>query len=206
MKREDIILMFLKTCHMIHSKGLVSGSGGNVSIRLDDEIIITPSGKSLESLKEDDLVYMDMDGNYRSANNSVPSKEWRMHIGCYKRDSVKAVIHVHSTYAVAVSCLENLNNECAIPIYTSGYGMRVGRLPVVKYNLPGSEELAKDVSSIIMLRNSVMMENHGIIAVEKNLEDALNLIEEIESEAKMHFILDGKGKALPENIQQQLYS
>ena len=64
MNHTGSIQLFLDTCHLIHAKGLVSGSGGNISLRCDDGILITPSGRSLESLKEEDLVLLQMDGSY----------------------------------------------------------------------------------------------------------------------------------------------
>ena len=84
MNHTGSIQLFLDTCHLIHAKGLVSGSGGNISLRCDDGILITPSGRSLESLKEEDLVLLQMDGSYTCPNGGIPSKEWRMHLACYR--------------------------------------------------------------------------------------------------------------------------
>ena len=71
MNHTGSIQLFLDTCHLIHAKGLVSGSGGNISLRCDDGILITPSGRSLESLKEEDLVLLQMDGSYTCPNGGI---------------------------------------------------------------------------------------------------------------------------------------
>lgn len=119
MNHTGSIQLFLDTCHLIHAKGLVSGSGGNISLRCDDGILITPSGRSLESLKEEDLVLLQMDGSYTCPNGGIPSKEWRMHLACYHaRPDVSALVHVHSSNAVAVSCMKDADSSCAIPVYT----------------------------------------------------------------------------------------
>ena len=132
MNHTGSIQLFLDTCHLIHAKGLVSGSGGNISLRCDDGILITPSGRSLESLKEEDLVLLQMDGSYTCPNGGIPSKEWRMHLACYHaRPDVSALVHVHSSNAVAVSCMKDADSSCAIPVYTPGYSMRVGELPLL---------------------------------------------------------------------------
>ena len=171
MNHTGSIQLFLDTCHLIHAKGLVSGSGGNISLRCDDGILITPSGRSLESLKEEYLVL---------------SKEWRMHLACYHaRPDVSALVHVHSSNAVAVSCMKDADSSCAIPVYTPGYSMRVGELPLLPYMTPGSVELCDHVFPLIAERNSVLLANHGPLAVGRSMEEALNIIEEIEDEAKL---------------------
>lgn len=194
--KEEVFNKFITYCHFIHAQGLVSGSGGNVSMRCGQDILITPTGRSLKVLKTEDIICLHQDGSYASPTKQKPSKEWRMHLQCYKYDGIHAVIHVHSVYATAVSCLKQLDMETALPMYTPSYAMRVGHLTAVPYYTPGSEALANAVDKIIAVRNSVMMCNHGILAVGPDLETALNIIEEIEENAKMYFILNGQGKAL----------
>lgn len=197
---------FLKVCHLIQANGLTSGSGGNVSIKTEEGILITPTGRSLESLKLEDLVLLHKDGSYICKNGGSPSKEWRMHLACYLRDEINAVVHVHSIHAVALSCMKSINENCAIPIYTPGYAIRVGKLPLLPYLTPGSIELCDSVAKVIKKRNSVLLANHGSIAVGKDIETALNLIEEIENEAKLFFLLGENGRYLSEKQQMLLKS
>lgn len=195
MDENTVRSKIIRICHLIHSKGLVSGSGGNVSFRIGDGVVITPSGGAFEFLEENDLVRIDMDGH--PSGLVPPSKETSLHLNCYKaRGDVRAVIHVHSVYSVALSCLTDRESGNCVPVYTPGYGIRVGSLPVLPYMLPGSPLLAAETARVISGRNSVLLENHGLVTVGASLEEALSLTEEIEENAEIHFILAGRGKAL----------
>lgn len=195
----------IKICHSIHSKGMVSGSGGNVSIMVDGGILITASGVSLESAAEDNIVFVDH--QERFSGPIRPSKETMLHLRCYAaRSDIKAVVHVHSVYSVALSCMKCAQESGIVPAYTPGYGIRVGKLPVIPYFCPGSEDLAVAVSSSIAVRDSVLMRNHGLVAVGRSLDEALNLAEEIEENAKIHFILNGMGTCLTDAQIEELHA
>ena len=202
MNIDNTINDFIELCHYIHGKGYVSGSGGNISIRVGDKFIITPSGKSLGHIKKEDIIFLNSDRTF--IGTGIPSKECAMHLSCYNaRPDVNAIIHVHSIYSVAVSCLDSLSYNCAMPVYTPGYAIRVNELPVIPYFKPGSEELAKEVTQIITSRNSVMMANHGILAVGTSIEQAINIIEEIEENAQLYFLLCDKGHPItPQQIKE----
>lgn len=185
---------FIEICHLLHAKGLVSGSGGNVSMKVGDRVLITPTGRSLGFITEDDLVWVEKDGTY---TNGIPSKEVMMHLSCYEaRPDITAVVHVHSVYSVAISCRKDIDPYDAMPHYTPGYAMRVGKLPVVGYSLPGSAELAEDVKRVLKVRNSVLLQNHGSVICGKSLEEAFDIMEEIEKNAHLCYVLGDKGVAL----------
>ena len=195
----------IKICHTIHNKGLVSGSGGNVSIMVNGGILITASGVSLEAAAEDNIVFVDFKEHF--SGSIRPSKETALHLRCYaSRPDIMAVVHVHSVYSVALSCMKDIQDSCIVPVYTPGYGIRVGKLPVIPYFCPGSEKLAKAVALNIAKRDSVLLSNHGLVAVGKSLDDALNLAEEIEENAKIHFILNGKGSYLTDAQIEELHA
>ncbi|WP_119308231.1 class II aldolase/adducin family protein [Cohaesibacter haloalkalitolerans] len=202
MKSPNPLTRFIDLCHRIYARDFVPGSGGNASMRLGDRIVITPSGVSLGMLEEQDLVTIAMDGSVIGAGK--PSKEWRMHMNCYERDDVNVVIHVHSPYSVAVACLTDLDHSCAMPVYTPGYSVRVGALPVVPYYRAGSTELANSIISIMADRNSLLLENHGVLTVGATIDQAFNLVEEIEENAHLHFTLNGRGKPLSRQQQDDL--
>lgn len=186
---------FINFCHLVHSKNLVYGSGGNISFRCGDTILITPSGRSLESLTVEDVVEMTFEGMHQGKQK--PSSEYQMHIACYEEHpEATAVLHVHSVYATAVSCKKDLNYSKAMPIYTPGYGKRICALPVVPYLLPGSAVLAEAVRNIMRTRTSVLLKNHGVITVGKTAESALNLAEEIEENAQITLLLGNSGEEL----------
>ena len=111
-----------------------------------------------------------------------------------------------SSNAVAVSCMKNADSSCAIPVYTPGYSMRVGELPILPYMTPGSVELCDHVFPLIAERNSVLLANHGPLAVGRSMEEALNIIEEIEDEAKLFLLLGDHGIAMTKAQQDALPS
>ncbi len=186
----------VELCHVIYAKGMVGGSGGNVSIRDGDRILITASGVSLRDVSQDNLSHLSMSGEL--LQGPPQSKEWQMHIECYRRETVQAVVHVHSMYSVAIACQSDLDRACTMPVYTPGYSVRVGPLPAVPYLRPGSRELADAVGAVIAERDSVLLANHGVLATGTTPAAAFNLVEEIEENAHLHFILAGNGTALSE--------
>lgn len=196
MYNKDIAKNIVEICHEIYQKGLVSGSGGNISYRDGDEILITASGVPLKEVNEDNLVCVSLkNGGY--SGNICPSKETMMHVKCYiERPDIKAVLHVHSVYTVAISCMEEISEKKSVPVYTPGYGARVGILPVIPYIMPGSTQLAERVADVIKHRNMVLLENHGVVTVGDTLEQAFGLVDEIEENAKIYVVLNGQGRTL----------
>ncbi len=219
MHNPEHIRILLQLCRRLYDKGLVGGSGGNVSLRSGDGILITPTGRNLGLLEEEDIVRLRLDGETVMPNMGPfdadigqkayletaprPSQERLMHCRCYRREDVGCVVHVHSVYAVALACLP-LDPLCAMPVYTPGYAVQVGRLPVAPYFRPGSQELAEYAGRIIDERNSVLLANHGVLTVGANAEQALNIAEEIEENAHIFCILNGKGTGLTEAQQAEL--
>lgn len=202
MRTSSDLETFLDLCHRVYEKDLVRGAGGNVSFRSGDRILMSPTGRCLGVLEEDDVVRLDLDG--RIVGPGRPSKEWRMHLCCYMRADVGAVVHVHSAYAVGVACLKDLDGDCSMPVYSPGYAVRVGKLPAVPYMPPGSPELATAVAAVVGRRNSVLLANHGVVAVGTSAEQAFDIAEEIEENARLHFLLDGRGRPLDEQQQAAL--
>jgi ribulose-5-phosphate 4-epimerase/fuculose-1-phosphate aldolase len=188
-----------RICRLIDQKGMVSGSGGNISCRTGDSILITPSGCTLGEVSSDRLIRVKLDGTILGdyPMGVKPSKEISMHLKCYAANpNVMAIVHVHSVYSVALSCLKNKDYSNCVPIYTPGYGARIGKLHVISYCLPGSSELADMVGAVIAKHNSVLLANHGVVAAGSSLREAMNLVEEIEENAKIHFVLKGQGNTL----------
>lgn len=202
MSDPDSVDAFVDLCHRAYDKDLVSGVGGNMSLRRGDRVLITPTGCCLGSVRADELVAMRLDGTV--VDGGRPSKEWRMHLRCYARAGVGAVVHLHSVHAVAVACLPDADPACAMPVYTPGYAVRVGRLPVVPYMRPGSPELADGIASLIATRDTVLLANHGVLALGAGAEQAFGLVEEIEENARLHFILAGRGRPLSDRQIQDL--
>jgi ribulose-5-phosphate 4-epimerase/fuculose-1-phosphate aldolase len=213
MNASRLIRELLELCRRVYARGFVSGSGGNISARHGADILITPTGRNLGLLKEPELVRLRLrqqeDGFPAVVGSGSPSQEWRMHCLCYQRPDVVWVIHAHSPHATAVSCLES-DPACAMPVYTPGYSVRVGRLPVVPYFPPGSAELASAVGEIIAGggnvsgRNCALLANHGLLAVGASGEQAMNIVEEMEENARLFLLLGHRGRALSAAQQAEL--
>lgn len=179
----------------IFERGYSFGTAGNVSIRIAETVFSTPTGSSLGTLSADRIARSDLHGNVNGPNK--PTKELPFHLAVYRaRPGSYAVVHLHSTYATALSCLRDLNTTDALPVLTPYYGMRIPHLPVVPYLPPGDPELGSEVERRIAHTPALLLRNHGSIAVGASLPEAAALAEEIEETARLFFILGERGQAL----------
>jgi L-fuculose-phosphate aldolase len=187
---------FVDILKILYQKNLIGGYGGNVSIRENDKILITPSQVNKGLLKIEDLVIVDIDGVIIDGKRK-PSSEILMHLEIYKnRDDVKAIIHSHPPYSVAI-CISETDFLNGILPETTIY---LGRIGFVKYIKPGTIELAKSVSESLREGDATFMENHGVVVVGKNIVDALSKIEILEEISKsfIYSKILGKIKKLPD--------
>ncbi|GAS91598.1 3-oxo-tetronate 4-phosphate decarboxylase [Mycolicibacterium brisbanense] len=175
----------------LYDRGLTPGRTGNLSVRMDDQIMITPTNACLGRLEPERLAVMSVDGEHLAGDR--PSKELVLHRAFYRHHpTCTAVAHLHSTSAVAVSCLPGLRCDDALPPITPYFVMRVGRLPLIDYGAPGSAELEELVSRAAKHSRSVLMRNHGSFAAAKSLESAVDAVEEIEETARLYLLLAGR--------------
>lgn len=161
------------------SLGLSSGTTGNLSVRTNDAMLITPSGVPYEAMDPDDLVFMELDGVVRSAPaGRLPSTEWRMHAGILReRPDVTAVVHAHPPWATALSCLRR-----DIPPFHYMVAMAGGAvIRCTKYATFGTQELADAVVAALESRHACLLANHGIVACGESVETALELAVEVEA-------------------------
>ena len=183
----------------LFDRGLTIGSSGNISVRLDDGWLMTPTGSSMGNLDPNEISKLDLSGNLISGNN--PTKESFLHIAMYdERPDSGAVVHLHSTHSVAVSCLADIDKKNVLPPITAYYVMKIGTLPLVPYFPPGDINLAKAVKEMASDHHAVLLANHGPIVAGKTLEDAVYAIEELEETARLFLLLrDMKTQYLNEN-------
>lgn len=185
---RDRLVQFGKS---LYDRGLTPGRTGNLSVREGGEIMITPTNASLGRLDPERLAVVSIDGEHRDGD--PPSKELVLHRALYARHpSCTAVAHLHSPFAVAVSCLPGLPGEDALPPITPYFVMRVGRLAVVDYAHPGSAELEASVAAAAMRTRSLLLRNHGSLVAGSTLEAAVDAVEEIEATARLHLLLEGR--------------
>ena len=175
----------------LFERGLTPGSSGNISVKLDDGgWLVTPTNASLGFLDPARLSRLDPGG--RLLSGDPPTKESFLHRVMYEeRPDTGAVVHLHSTHSVAVSCLAEIDPADVLPPITAYYVMRVGRLPLVPYFRPGDVALAEAVRGFAGKHHAVLLANHGPVVAGANLDAAVNAIEELEETAKLYLLLRG---------------
>jgi 3-dehydro-4-phosphotetronate decarboxylase len=174
----------------IFARGLTAGSSGNLSLRLDEGFLMTPTGSSLGRL--DPARLSRLDGEGRLVSGDPPTKEAFLHRAMYEeRAEDGAVVHLHSTHSVAVSCLAEIDPEDVLPPITAYYVMRVGTLPLVPYFRPGDPALAEAARGFAGKHHALLLANHGPVVSGRSLEAALDAIEELEETARLYLLLRG---------------
>ncbi|HYY99612.1 MAG TPA: aldolase, partial [Pyrinomonadaceae bacterium] len=174
-----------------YARGYAFGSTGNVSVRDGERVWITPTGKSLKGLRPGHLACVSLDGE--SLNENKPSKEFPFHLAVYtRREDVRAVVHLHTLYSVALSCLDSFDAEGGLPPLTPYYFMRVAPLAVLPYFRPGSEALAAALGEAAARHNCMLLRNHGVVCAGSTLAEAVDRAEELEQTARLYFILRGE--------------
>ncbi|MDM7999485.1 MAG: class II aldolase/adducin family protein [Dehalococcoidia bacterium] len=179
----------LEVARKMEEKGLVLGTSGNVSQRCKERegrelVAITPSGRHYDTMKVEDIVLVDMEGN-RVEGELAPSVETMLHIGIYRaRKKVGAVVHTHAVYGSAIA----VAGKEIPPLLDDQITYLGGEVKVAAYALPGSPELARNAVAALGPRNAVVLANHGTLAVGRNLREALNNCELLEKTAKVYIL------------------
>lgn len=164
--------------------GLTAGTGGNISLLNAGQqlVAITPSGIPYPEMTPGDVVVMDLSGRMVDGERK-PSSEAGFHLALYHhRPAVRAVVHTHSVYATTFACL---NREIAPVHYLVGFSG--DRVPLAPYATYGTPALAENIVRHIGSYNAVLLANHGLVAVGKDLASALNTAEEIEFVARVYY-------------------
>jgi ribulose-5-phosphate 4-epimerase/fuculose-1-phosphate aldolase len=185
-RREEICALGAS----IFARGLTAGSSGNISVRIEDGWLMTPTNASLGRLDPARLSKLDHNGKLVAGD--APTKESFLHRVMYEeRAKTGAVIHLHSTHSVAISCIADIDPADVLPPITAYYVMRVGRLPLVPYFRPGDMALAEAVRGFAGKHHAVLLANHGPVVAGGSLDAAANAIEELEETAKLFLLLRG---------------
>lgn len=174
----------------LFDRGLTAGSSGNISVRHDDFYLMTPTNSCLGFLDPARLSKLDLSGDLISGD--PPTKELPLHVAFYEtRSSARAVVHLHSTYSTALSCLSDIDPNDAVPPITPYVVMRVGRVPVVPYTRPGSSDVAIHIRAKASHHAAILLGNHGPVVAGSSLEAAVFAIEELEETAKLVLLTRG---------------
>ncbi|MHC5307473.1 3-oxo-tetronate 4-phosphate decarboxylase [Bartonella sp. LJL80] len=189
MTEQELRLLLVELGASLFQRGFSVGSAGNISVRLEDGYLMTPTNSSLGRLRAESLSKLDKDWNHISGDK--PSKEVFMHRAVLTaRPQAGAVVHLHSTYATAVSCLENGKNDMPIAPLTPYFVMRIGRrLPIVRYYRPGDSAMENDIHEEAKTASAMLLANHGPVVSGKTLLDAVYAAEELEESARLALML-----------------
>lgn len=183
----------------IARKGLVTGSAGNVSVRVGKELLaITPSGKNYGSLTADQIQVIDFDGEPMEGD-LVPSVETMLHVFAYRaRPDIGAVVHTHSVYASALAVV-HMNLPPVLDEVVAYIG---GEVRVADYAMSSTEELARNAAVLLGDRNAVLLANHGVVSIGATLRDALVVCELVERAAHVFVLARNLGQVhlLPAEI------
>ncbi|MCK9322758.1 MAG: class II aldolase/adducin family protein [Candidatus Methanomethylophilaceae archaeon] len=182
-----------KTCKQLYDRNLTVSAGGNMSVRLNTvEIIITPSGRNKGSLQPEDMVKMNLAGEI--IGGGKPSIEHKFHLALYEENpETNAVVHCHPLYCTALA----VNNKKIKSNITPEGALLLGRVPLIPYYTPGSQELVDAIMDYPKAR-AMLMSKHGALTQGNTLEEAYNRMEELEFQAKLQ-ILAGRTKDLPDS-------
>ncbi len=174
----------------LFDRGLTPGSSGNLSVKLADGWLFTPTNSCLGFLDAERLSKLDREGKYISGD--LPTKELPLHFAFYEaRPSARAVVHLHSTYATLLSCLADTDPDDAIPPITPYVVMRVGRVPVVAYTKPGDVSVTPLILAKAPEHPAILLANHGPVVAGLSLEATVFAMEELEETAKLVVLSKG---------------
>jgi 3-dehydro-4-phosphotetronate decarboxylase len=183
--REDICFWAAS----MFNRGLTGGASGNISVRTEDGgLLVTPTGASMGRLDPARLSRFDAKGQH--IGGDAPTKEMPLHSAFYEtRKSAGAVVHLHSTHSVALSMLPDTNPDDVLPPLTPYAVMRVGKVALLPFFLPGDAAMGDALRSLGGKRSAVLLANHGPVVASKDLEAAVFAMEELEESAKLALLL-----------------
>lgn len=176
--RQQIV----RICRRMYERGLIAGTDGNVSQRLEgDRILITPSGVHKGDLTEQDLVITDAEGK-PIRGEERPSSEILMHLLCYEvRGDVNAVVHAHPVNAVALAMAGVSLANCILPESC----LSLGFILTAPYTTPGTEEVPRALRELVGRADAVLLDRHGSLTIGPDLTVAYNRLESVEHTAKI---------------------
>lgn len=192
MNRKALSRKIIDTCLEMTRLGLNQGTAGNVSVRYQDGMLITPTGTPYEQMTEDSIVYVDKDGKHEEGK--LPSSEWQFHLAVYEaRPELDAVVHNHALNCAAASILGEPIPAIHYMIACTG----TDHIPCVPYATFGTHKLADYVREGIKGSKAILLAHHGLITADKTLDKALSIAHEVEVIAEWYLKLLATGKPIP---------
>src|SRR5271154_7157117 len=179
---------------MLHQRGYVAATDGNLSVRLDeDRIVVTPTGMSKSMLRSSDLVIVDMDGRLIAGRHRV-SSEIAMHLMIYRlRPDIRGIVHAHPPTATGFAAAGMALNQPLVCEVVIG----LGSIPLAKYGTPGTPELCDSLEPLIPQYDAILMSNHGVVAYADTLHHAYMKMETVEHFARIALVTHVLGRQQP---------
>ena len=195
---RELICLLAKS---IFDRGLTGGSTGNISARTDDGgLLVSPTGTSFGRLDPARLSRFDADG--KLIDGDAPTKEMPLHTAFYDtRSQAGAVVHLHSCHSVALSMLPDVDPENFLPPLTPYGIMKLGRVKLLPFFLPGDAAMGEAVRGLAGKRSAVMLANHGPVVAGKDVEAACNAVEELEDTARLTLLTRGMNPRMLDETQ-----
>lgn len=192
MDEAELRALMVEYGRSLFARGYGCGTSGNLSAKLaDGTILLTPTGASLGTLVPERLTHLSSAGEHLSGAKGT--KESWLHLAFYKaRPDAGAVVHLHSTHAVALSCLEHDDPANVLPPITPYSVMRCGKTAEFPYFRPGDTSFAAQMEQAARDHRSLLLANHGPVVAAKDLPAAIAAAEEFEETARLYFILRGQ--------------
>ena len=177
--RQSIVM----ACREMTAAGINQGTSGNISVRVDDGILLTPSGLAYDQMTPEDIVFMDWDGGWTAREGNVPSTEWRFHLDILKaKPEASAVVHAHPTYCTTLAIMHRSIPAIHYMIAAAG-GNDIPCAPYAQY---GTAELSRLALEALVDRRACLLAHHGLIATGVSLRKALWLAVEVETLARQY--------------------
>jgi len=187
----------------LYQRGYTVGAAGNISARLDDGWLITPTDACLGRLDPADLAKVDIAGQHVSGGK--PSKTLALHQGIYQADpAARGVVHTHSTHLVALTLAGVWRPDEVLPPITPYQVMKVGRIPLIPYRRPGDPIAAAQVAALAAQVRGVLFERLGPVVWERSVSHASFALEELEETARLWLMSDPRPAPLSEAAIEEL--
>lgn len=188
---KALIAEFVEAGKSLYDRGYATGAAGNMSVLLEDgTVLATPSGSCMGRLDPETLARVRPDGEQIAGAKAT--KELRFHLAIYANNpDIRAIVHLHSCYCTALSCLDNLDVNSVVRPITPYVVMRMGDIPLVPYYKPGHPGLAEELARLAPGHKAFLLANHGPVTCGKDLTEAVNNAEEFEAACRIFFTLAG---------------
>ncbi|WP_233806030.1 3-oxo-tetronate 4-phosphate decarboxylase [Paraburkholderia sp. HP33-1] len=179
----------------LYQRGYTVGTAGNISARLDDGWLITPTDACLGRLDPAEIAKVDADGH--AVSGGKPSKTLALHRGIYARnDDARGIVHTHSTHLVALTLAGVWNEADVLPPITPYYVMKVGHVPLIRYRRPGDPQVAAQIAALADRVRAVLLERLGPVVWERSVAQASYVLEELEETARLWLMTNPRPEPL----------